>query len=71
MFDFCDVTCFCWKETEQMSVAAAVKALEERQERILMHLHQLQVKMQKMVNEADLLHSVPQTACVSSFLFLY
>ena len=46
------------------SVAASLKALEERQDRILQQLHQLQLKMKKIVDEAELTKSIPQTSCV-------
>jgi len=46
------------------SIAASVKALEERQERILSRLHQLQLKVKKMIDD-DVSKSVLQTSHVS------
>lgn len=48
-------------EATRQSVAASVKALEERQERILSRLHQLQMKVKKMTDE-DVSKSVLQTS---------
>ena len=43
-----------------------MKALEERQERILSRLHQLQLKVKKMIDEDDdVSKSVLQTSLVS------
>jgi len=59
---FCDLC--IWQATEQ-SAAVNVKALEERQERILARLHQLQLKVKKIADEARALNSIPQTSYVS------
>lgn len=48
-------------EATEQSIAASVKALEERQERILSRLHQLQLKVKKIVDE-DVSKSVLQTS---------
>ena len=55
--------CSYWKAMGQ-SIAASVKALEERQERILSRLHQLQLKVKKMIDD-DVSKSVLQTSHVS------
>jgi len=63
--DACDAFWSYLKATEEQSVAASVKALEERQERILSRLHHLQSKVKKMIDE-DVSKSVPHTSHVSS-----
>ena len=58
-----------WQAAEQ-SAALNVKALEERQERILARLYQLQLKVKKIADEARVLKSIPLTSCVSICLVM-
>jgi len=56
---------FLLKTTDQ-SVAASVKALEEQQDRMLVRLHQLQLKVKKLTDDAEPSKNLLRTSDVST-----